>query len=111
MDDIVTLLSLGHNALVCALCDFRRLIQAGESMLKAAKVGKAEKAQSSLKLRAATRKLYFMTCWVHEQPNEAWASLARIVEVHKASLEELGSGSRTAGRKSNPQSKVLIEEL
>ncbi|KAK3156939.1 hypothetical protein QOZ80_2AG0114080 [Eleusine coracana subsp. coracana] len=111
VDDIITLLSLGHNALVCALCDFRRLIQAGESMLKSAKVGKAEKTQSSLKLRAATRKLYFMTCWVHEQPNEAWPSLARIVEVHKASLEELDSGSRTAGRKSNPQSKVLIEEL
>ncbi|GJN19919.1 hypothetical protein PR202_gb07235 [Eleusine coracana subsp. coracana] len=111
VDDIIILLSLGHNALVCALCDFRRLVQAGESMVKSAKVGKAEKARSSLKLRAATRKLYFMTCWVHEQPNEAWPSLARIVEVHKASLEELDSGSRTAGRKSNPQSKVLIEEL
>ncbi|TVU31969.1 hypothetical protein EJB05_23685 [Eragrostis curvula] len=111
VDDIITLLSLGHNALLCALCDFRRLIQAGESMLKAAKVGKTEKAQSSLKLRGATRKLYFMTCWVHEQPNETWPSLARIVEVHKASLEELDSGSRKASRKSNPHSKVIIEEL
>lgn len=111
VDDIITLLSLGHNALICALCDFRRLIQSGESMLKAMKVGKTEKARSSLKLCGATRKLYFMTCWVHEQPDEAWSSLARIVEVHKASLEELDSGSQKAGRKSNPQSKILIEEL
>uniref|UniRef100_A0A0A9CS24 HIT-type domain-containing protein n=1 Tax=Arundo donax TaxID=35708 RepID=A0A0A9CS24_ARUDO len=111
VDDIITILSLGHNVLVCALCDFRRLILAGEGMLKAEKVGKTEKAQSSIKLHSAARKLYFMTCWVHEQPNEAWPSLARIVEVQKASLEELGSGNRKADRKSNQQSKVLIEEL
>jgi hypothetical protein len=109
VDDIITLLTLGHNALVCALCDFRRLIQAGESMLKSMKMDKNEKVGSSRKLRGATRKLYFITCWAHEQPSEAWPSLARIVEVHKASLEELDSGSRN--RKSNPQSKVLIEEL
>lgn len=111
LDDIITILSLGHNTLVCALCDFRRLFQDGERMLKAEKVGKAEKAQSSLKFRGAIRKLYFMTCWVHEQPNEAWLSLARIVEVQKASLEELDSGSKRADRKSNPQPKVLIEEV
>ncbi|KAL6642814.1 hypothetical protein ACP70R_020995 [Stipagrostis hirtigluma subsp. patula] len=111
VDDIITILSLGHNALVCALCDFRRLIQDGERMLKAEKVGKSEKAQSTLKLRSASRKLFFMTCWVHEQPKEAWPSLARIVEVQKASLEELDSGSQKTQRKSNQQSKVLIEEL
>uniref|UniRef100_A0A0A9FL50 Uncharacterized protein n=1 Tax=Arundo donax TaxID=35708 RepID=A0A0A9FL50_ARUDO len=111
VDDIIIILSLGHNVLVCALCDFRRLILAGEGMLKAEKVGKTEKAQSSLKLRGAARKLYFMTCWVHEQPNEAWPSLARIIEVQKVSFEELASGSRKSERKSNQQSKVLIEEL
>lgn len=112
VDDIITILSLGHNVLVCALCDFRRLIQAGERMQKAEKVGKTECVRSSQKLRGAARKLYFMTCWVHEQPNEAWASLARLVEVQKAFLEELNSGSqlRKAGRKNNSQSKVLIEE-
>jgi hypothetical protein len=113
VDDIITILSLGGNALVCALCDFRRLIQAGESMLKEEKVGKTERVRSSQKLRAADRKLFFITCWAHEQPADAWPSLARIVEVQKASLEELdsGSGLRKAGRKNNPQSKVLIEEV
>lgn len=111
LDDIITILSLGHNALICALCDFHRLIEAGKSMLKVEKVGKAESAQSSSKLRSAARKLFFMTCWVHEQPNEAWPSLARIIQVQKASLEELEAGSRKADRKSCQQSKVLIEEL
>ncbi|WVZ57406.1 hypothetical protein U9M48_007794 [Paspalum notatum var. saurae] len=111
VDDIITILSLGHNALICALCDFHRLIEAGKSMVKAEKVSKTESAQSSSKLRGAARKLFFMTCWVHEQPNEAWPSLARIIQVQKASLEELEAGSRKADRKSSQQSKVLIEEL
>lgn len=113
VDDIISLLTLGGNALVCALCDFRRLIHIGERMLKAEKLGKAERSRSTQKLRAADRKLYFMTCWVHEQPNEAWSSLARLVEVQKASLEELDCGSRfqRAGRKNDAQSKVLIEEI
>jgi hypothetical protein len=110
VDDITTLLCLGHNSLVCALCDFRRLIQAGDSMFKAVTLGK-KKAQSSLKLRGVTRKLYFMTCWVHERPNETWQSLAPILEVHNASLEELNNGGPKARRKSIPESKVLIEEL
>nr|AAG13436.1 hypothetical protein [Oryza sativa Japonica Group] len=113
VDDIISLLTLGGNALVCALCDFRRLIHIGERMLKAEKLGKAERSRSTQKLRAADRKLYFMTCWVHEQPNEAWSSLARLVEVQKASLEELDCGSQfqRAGRKNDAQSKVLIEEI
>uniref|UniRef100_A0A0E0M9U6 HIT-type domain-containing protein n=1 Tax=Oryza punctata TaxID=4537 RepID=A0A0E0M9U6_ORYPU len=113
VDDVISLLSLGGNALVCALCDFRRLIHTGERMLKAEKLGKAERARSTQKLRGADRKLYFMTCWVHEQPNEAWPSLARLVEVQKASLEELDKGSqlKRAGRKNDAQSKVLIEEI
>ncbi|CAM0956445.1 unnamed protein product [Alopecurus aequalis] len=113
VEDIITILSLGGNALVCALCDFRRLIRAGESMLKEEKVGKTERARSSQKLRGADRKIFFMTCWSHEQPSDAWPSLARIVEVEKASLEELdsGSGMRKTARKNNLQSKVLIEEV
>ncbi|CAN6306124.1 unnamed protein product [Urochloa humidicola] len=111
VDDIITILSLGHNTLVCALSDFHRLIEAGRSMLKVEKVGKTQSAQSSSKLRTAARKLFFMTCWVHEQPDEAWPPLARIVEVQKASLEELDAGNHKADRKSKQQSKVLIEEL
>ncbi|RLN40615.1 zinc finger HIT domain-containing protein 2 [Panicum miliaceum] len=111
VDDIISILSLGHNALVCTLSDYHRLIEAGKSMLKAEKVGKTESAQSSSKLRGAARKLFFMTCWVHEQPEEAWPPLARIVEVQKASLEELDTGNRKADIKSKQQSNVLIEEL
>ncbi|XP_066346059.1 uncharacterized protein [Miscanthus floridulus] len=111
VDDIITILSLGRNALICALCDFHRLIEVGKSMLKAEKVGKTERAQSSTKLRSAARKLFFMTCWVHEQPDEAWPSLARIVQVQKASLEELDTGNWKADRKSKRQSTVLIKEL
>jgi len=111
LDDIISILSLGHNVLVCALSDFHRLIEAGKSMLKVEKVGKTESAQSSSKLRGAARKLFFMTCWVHEQPEEAWPPLARIVEVQKASLEELDTGNRKTDIKSKQQSKVLIEEL
>jgi len=111
LDDIVSILFLGHNVLVCALSDFHRLIEAGKSMLKVEKVGKMESAQSSSKLRGAARKLFFMTCWVHEQPEEAWPSLARIVDVQKVSLEELGTRNRKAEIKSKQQPKVLIEEL
>ncbi|CAN6324800.1 unnamed protein product [Urochloa humidicola] len=111
VDDIITILSLGHNALVCALSNFHRLIEAGRSMLKVEKMGKTQSAQSSSKLRGAARKLFFMTCWVHEQPDEAWPPLARIVEVQKASLEELDTENHKANRKSKQQSKVLIEEL
>jgi len=64
LDDIVSILFLGHNVLVCALSDFHRLIEAGKSMLKAEKVGKIESVQSSSKLCGAARKLFFMTCWV-----------------------------------------------
>lgn len=111
VEDIITILSLGHNALVCALSDFHQLIEAGKRMLKAEKVGKTQSTQSSSKLRGAARKLFFMTCWVHEQPGEAWPPLARIVEVQKASLEELDTGNCKADKKSKQQSKVLIEEL
>ncbi|ONL99289.1 Zinc finger HIT domain-containing protein 2 [Zea mays] len=111
VDDIIAILSLGQNALICALCDFHRLVEVGKSMLKVEKVGKTERAQGSPKLRSAARKLFFMTCWVHEQPDEAWPSLAHIVQVQKASMEELETGNWKADRKSKPQSAVLIEEL
>uniref|UniRef100_A0A0D9XLM4 UBX domain-containing protein n=1 Tax=Leersia perrieri TaxID=77586 RepID=A0A0D9XLM4_9ORYZ len=109
VDDIISLLSLGGNALVCALCDFRRLIHTSERMFKAEKLGKTERARSTQKLRGADRKLYFMTCWVHEQPNEAWPSLARLVEVQKASLEELNGSSQLHrdDRKKDAQSKLF----
>ncbi|XP_073000717.1 uncharacterized protein [Typha latifolia] len=114
VDDIIALLSLGGDALVCSLCDLRRLIQAGERSIKTEKMEKAEKSRSSLQLRGAERKLYFLMCWVHEQPEEAWSSLAAIVGVEKALFSESGHDGkplRQAGRKKTPQSKVLIEEV
>ncbi|XP_020109951.1 zinc finger HIT domain-containing protein 2 [Ananas comosus] len=101
--DVIVLLSLGGNALVCALCDLRRLIATRE------RVGGSRKL-----LRGAEKKLYFLMCWVHEQPEEAWVSLAAIVEVEKASLSDLEHSNVPAkGEKKGmmPQSKVLIEEI
>lgn len=111
IDDIICLLSLGSNALVCTLCDLQRLIQAGERMFKSEKIGKAKRSESSRKLKSAERKVYFLMCWVHEQPNEVWTSLASIVDVEKTSIL---SGSRgetvKAGTKRESEPKVLIEE-
>ncbi|KAH7686876.1 putative Zn-finger protein [Dioscorea alata] len=112
IDDIICLLSLGSNALVCTLCDLQRLIQAGERMFKSEKIGKAKRSESSRKLKSAERKVYFLMCWVHEQPNDVWTSLASIVDVEKTSIL---SGSRgetvKAGRKRESEPKVLIEEV
>ncbi|KAM0935119.1 putative Shq1 protein [Dioscorea sansibarensis] len=46
IDDIICLLSLGSNALVCTVCDLQRLIQASERMLKSEKIWKEEGIRS-----------------------------------------------------------------
>lgn len=113
--DVIVLLSLGGNALVCALCDLRRLIMAGERMIEMEKIATRERVGGSRKLlRGAEKKLYFLMCWVHEQPEEAWVSLAAIVEVEKASLSNLEHSNTPAkGERKGmmPQPKVLIEEI
>ncbi|KAJ4803525.1 HIT zinc finger family protein [Rhynchospora pubera] len=106
MDDVISLISLGSNALVCALCDLRRMVQAGEKEVRSEKAGKREKA----KFRGVERKMYFLMCWVHEQPHEAWSSLAGIVGVEKDSLFEAGQ-VKGDSVKAKPQSKLLIEEV
>lgn len=114
LDDVISLLRLGCSALISSLCDLQRLIQAGERMLKSEKMGKAEKkSKSSRKLHAAERKVYFLMCWVHDQPGEAWSSLAGIVEVEKASLSESGHSVKPvkAERKAAHQTKALVEEI
>ncbi|KAG1354554.1 zinc finger HIT domain-containing protein 2 [Cocos nucifera] len=113
LDDIISLLHLGCSALICSLCDLQGLIQAGERVIKSEKMGKAERGKSSRKLHSAERKVYFLMCWVHDQPGEAWSSLAGIVEVEKASLLESGYSGKPvkAERKAAPQTKVLIEEV
>lgn len=116
IDDIISLLSLGGTALVCLLCDLQRLLKAGETTLKHEKLGKAKrKGESSRKLKSAERKVYFLMCWVHEQPNEAWASLASIVEVEKASVLAAAQGSKKPIKKGGGDglqpTKALIEEV
>lgn len=113
LDDIIILLHLGCSALICSLCDLQRLIQAGERMLKSEKIGKEERSKGSRKLHSAERKVYFLMCWVHDQPGEAWSSLAAIVEVEKASLSESGYNGKPvkAETKAAPQTRVFIEEV
>jgi hypothetical protein len=104
--DAISLISLGGNALVCALCDLRRMVQAGEKEVRNEKGVKGQKA----KLRSVERKVYFLMCWVHEQPHDVWSSLAGIVGVEKDSLFEAGQ-VKVDGSKSKPQSNLLIEEV
>ncbi|XP_078148066.1 HIT-type Zinc finger family protein isoform X2 [Carex rostrata] len=106
MDDVISLISLGSNVLVCALCDLRRMVQAGEKDVRSEKARKGER----VKLRGVERKVYFLMCWVHEQPHEVWSSLAGIVGVEKDSFFEAGQ-VKVDKTKTKPQSKLLIEEV
>ncbi|MQL72464.1 hypothetical protein Taro_004808 [Colocasia esculenta] len=110
LDDVITLLSLGTHALICLLCDMQRLILAGEKMLKLEKMRKEKRAQMS-KLKHAERKVYFMMCWVHEQPGEAWVSLADLVKMEKASLVSVDQGHQSVKVEPGTKSKRLIEEV
>ncbi|KAK1258389.1 hypothetical protein QJS04_geneDACA007007 [Acorus gramineus] len=110
IDDVVHLLSLGGAALVCSLCDMRRLIQSGREALKSERGRESKRAGGASKLKLAERKVYFMMCWVHEQPNEVWLSLAGVVGVEKAALEEGNKPVKRACEGVSLASKVLIEE-
>jgi len=60
------------------------------------------------------RKVYFLMCWVHEQPSEAWSSLSSILVVEKASVLAARQGSKKPGKGEGnglPQTKLLIEEV
>ncbi|KAH7839199.1 hypothetical protein Vadar_001005 [Vaccinium darrowii] len=114
LDDVMALLSLGGPALVCSLCDLRRLIQAAEGELKSEKHRKSRRGETRCKLKLAEKKIYFLMCWVHEQPGEAWSSMATIVNAEKNSAVEFaGSGGGTLRMQNNvdARGKALIEEL
>ncbi|PQQ10599.1 zinc finger HIT domain-containing protein 2 [Prunus yedoensis var. nudiflora] len=70
IDDVITLLTLGTPALLCLLCDLQRMVQAGERELKSEKPRKSRRAEIRSKLKLAERKIYFIMCWVHEQPGK-----------------------------------------
>ncbi|XP_021757730.1 zinc finger HIT domain-containing protein 2-like [Chenopodium quinoa] len=114
LDDVVSLISLGRAAVVCALCDLQRMIAAGEMELKSEKPRKAKSSEVTSKLKSAGRKIYFILCWVNEQPEEVWSSLSVLVQAEKASqLEYQGNGKRRTLKteKTNDDSKALIKEI
>ncbi|KAL2233118.1 UNVERIFIED_CONTAM: hypothetical protein Sindi_1491800 [Sesamum indicum] len=114
VDDIIHLLYLGSAALVCLLCDMQKLIQAAEKELKSEKLYKSKRAELKSKLRSAERKVYFMMCWVYEQPSEAWSSLAAIVNTEKSSAMEFADSKRSTVRmeeKTERSGKPLIKEV
>ncbi|BBH03508.1 HIT-type Zinc finger family protein [Prunus dulcis] len=108
IDDVITLLTLGTPALLCLLCDLQRMVQAGERELKSEKPRKSRRAEIRSKLKLAERKIYFIMCWVHEQPGEAWSSLAAIVKAEKGSAlnyEAAASRPGKVDKKAEPRSK------
>ncbi|ONI07553.1 hypothetical protein PRUPE_5G127300 [Prunus persica] len=114
IDDVITLLTLGTPALLCLLSDLQRMVQAGERELKSEKPRKSRRAEIRSKLKVAERKIYFIMCWVHEQPGEAWSSLAAIVKAEKGSAlnyEAAASRPGKVDKKAEPRSKVLIQEI
>lgn len=113
IDDMISLLQLGSSALVCALSDMRRLIQAGEKELKSSKPRKVRRDEIRSNLKMAERKIFFIMCWVHEQHEEAWPSLAAIVRVEKTSVMEFDWSNRAENlsSKAKTKGKCLIEEI
>ncbi|KAL3652153.1 hypothetical protein CASFOL_001834 [Castilleja foliolosa] len=108
LEDVIGLLCLGGDALVCLLCDVRRLVETGEREAKAERIGKTRS-----KLRFAERKVYFLMCWVHEQGGEVWGPLAGIVETEKVRAMECAGkmgGVRMEG-KGEVRGKAMIKEV
>ncbi|WOG91642.1 hypothetical protein DCAR_0310892 [Daucus carota subsp. sativus] len=114
LDDVVCLLSIGGTALVCLLCDFQRMIQAAEKELKSEKPRKSRRVEAKGNLKSAERKVYFMMCWVHEQHEDTWFSIASMVEAEKsANLACTGNRKDTLSvqERARPRGKMLIEEV
>lgn len=113
LDDVISLLNIGGAALVCLLCDTQRLIQAAEKELKSEKLHKSKKVEIKNKLKSSELKVYFIMCWVHEQPVEVWPSLAALVNTEKSSAVECVVSKRGAVRteKVERTGKPLIKEI
>ncbi|KAJ4840917.1 hypothetical protein Tsubulata_001113 [Turnera subulata] len=112
VDDVTNLLSLGSPALICMLCDLQRMIQAGEKELKTEKKQRKSRSETRNKLKLAERKVYFIMCWVHEQPGEAWPSLATLVRAEKASAMNYTNNvnhPRTENRKDRKGKKYIAK--
>lgn len=112
VDDALSVLSLGTNALICLLCDLQRLIQGAEKELRSEK-GRIPRTEVKSKLKLAQRKVYFMMCWVHEQPMEVWSSLVSLVKAEKdiASVHQESEEYVKPEKKPGRAGKALIEEI
>lgn len=113
IDDVISLFDLGTPALVCALCDMHRLIQEGGKEAKSEKPRKMRRDGIRSAIKMAERKIYFIMCWVHEQPEEAWSSLAAIVRAEKSSAMEIqwSNKAEKLNNKVEAKGKCLIEEI
>ncbi|QCE15421.1 zinc finger HIT domain-containing protein 2 isoform X1 [Vigna unguiculata] len=113
IDDVISLLSLGTSALVCALCDMHRLIQEGEKEARSERPRKSRRDGIRRTIKLAERKIYFIMCWVHEQPEEAWSSLAAIVRAEKTSAMQFqwSNKAEKLNNKAEAKGKRLIEEI
>ncbi|KAK8969026.1 hypothetical protein KSP40_PGU003850 [Platanthera guangdongensis] len=109
IDDAISMLSLGASAIICLLCDLRRLVRAGDATLKSERITRTKRAESGRRLNGVDRKVYFMTCWVHEQPEEVWSPLAGLLEVERVSVSGLGKDS--SGAKKGSSKSKFIEEV
>ncbi|KAD5508221.1 hypothetical protein E3N88_15924 [Mikania micrantha] len=114
LDDVASLLSLGGDGLICALCDTRRMLKAGLREVKMEKTRDVKRTEMKAKLKSGERKVYFLMCWVHEQPQEGWSSLAGLVTSEKnATMGYMGDikGGWKAQKKEDRKGKVMIEEV
>lgn len=114
MDDIVSILNLGRAAIICLLCDLKRLIEAGEKELKSERSMKSQKKELMTSFKSAEKKVYFFMCWANEQPKEAWFSLALLVKAEKSSAAEYANNNRAPPRvdmKIKAEGKPLIREV
>lgn len=112
LDDVIKLLSLNSNTLICLLCDLRRLILAGGKMLKSEKICMAEKEENRRMLKFSERKIYFFMCWVHNQPTETWSCMDGMVKAEKASLASVEYDySQSKMETSGAKNSVLIKEV
>ncbi|GAB4834926.1 hypothetical protein Ancab_033193 [Ancistrocladus abbreviatus] len=103
LHNVTSLIVLGGAALVCALCDLRRLIQVAEKELKSKKARKMKRVEIK-NFRAI----------IHEQQKEVWPLLAALVNAEKASTLEYqgleGKSLKTEEVAKN-HGKAFIEEM
>ncbi|KAI5079713.1 hypothetical protein GOP47_0005192 [Adiantum capillus-veneris] len=93
LDDVLALLHVERPGVICALADLHRML---EKAVKDVKEGASDpatgrqktKACTSSQLKAACKKVFFLSCWANEQPSEVFSTQALIVENEKGQLME-----------------------